>query len=138
MAINERHFILHQNRDDIRQNCIEAIEALPRNGKWEVTIEEYSPDRSITANAGYWGYVLTPAAEQLGYESVKELHRQICSELYGVRRVAFAGKVYEEPIRTTTHPTTMSRKEFADHTERAAALLIGQGVILPARETWFT
>ena len=100
-------------------------------------VSEYVKDRSIPANNGYWGYVLTPAAEQLGYESVKLLHKFICMEIFGAHKVAFAGKVYDVPNRTTTTPTKLDKKEFSDFTERAAALLIAQGVVLPARETWF-
>ena len=131
-------FILHPNRDDIRDNCIAFIESMGNTKAWKVTIKEYVKDRSIEANNGYWGYVLTPAAEQLGYESVELLHKFICMEIFGVKKIAFAGKVYDVPVRTTTAPTKLDKREFSDFTERAAALLIAQGVVLPARETWFT
>ena len=130
-------FILHPNRDDIRDNCIAYIESLGNAKSWKVSIKEYVKDRSVESNAGYWGYILTPAAEQLGYESVELLHRLVCQELYGSKQVTFAGKVHDVPNRTTTHPTKMDRKEFNDHKERAAALLTAQGVTLPAPETWF-
>lgn len=130
-------FILHPNRDDIRDNCIAFIESLGNTKAWKVTVKEYVKDRSIPANNGYWGYVLTPAALQLGYESVEQLHEFICMEIFGIKQVVFAGRVHHKPIRTTTTPTKLDRKEFSDFTERAASLLIAQGVVLPARETWF-
>lgn len=136
--MTEHHFILHPDRPDIRQNCIAFIEGLPLDRKWDIAIEEFVPERTTSKNSGYWGYVLTPAAVQLGYESVEQLHRLVCMELYSSTRTAFAGKVYDVPNRTTTTPKTMNRKEFSDHVERAAALLIAQGVVLPAPETWFT
>src|SRR3990167_9855617 len=130
-------FILHPNRADIRQNCYDCIRSLPNDKTWKVIVGEYTPDRTTTKNAEYFGYILRPAAEQLGYESVYDLHRLICIEIFGAHKVAFAGKTYELPNRTTTHPTIMNKKEFSDFFERASALLIEQGVVLPAPETWF-
>ena len=131
-------FILHPNRADIRQACHDAIRALPDDKPWKVIISEHVKDRTIPQNSGYWGYVITPAALQKGYESNELLHKHICCELYGTHNVAFRGQVYIEPNRTTTHPKVMSKAEFNEHTERAAALLIADGVTLPAKETWFS
>lgn len=112
-----------------------SANTLPKK-KWEVTIKEYKHNRTTTKNNGYWGYTLTPAAEQLGYESVEKLHELVCCELYGIEEIEFAGKKYTRPIRTTTRPKVMTREEFDLHCERAAALLTDQGVQLPAQETW--
>ena len=131
-------FLLHPHNAEHRQSCHDYIKALDDSKPWKVIVSEYVKDRSVEANSAYWAGTIAPAAEQMGYESAEDLHRAICAELYGVRRVAFAGKVYEVPNRTTTTPTTMSRKEFSDHTERAAALLTAQGVTLPSRDHWFT
>ena len=131
-------FILGPRNAEHRQSCHEYIKALDDRKPWKVIISEYVKDRGTDANAAYWAGTITPAAGYLGYESVKELHRQICMELYGTRKVAFAGKVYDEPMRTTTTPTVMTKAEFSEHMERAAALLTAQGVVLPSRDHWFT
>lgn len=111
------------------------LDTRPSGKKWEVTVKEYHKDRTIQRNSGYWGYIITPAAEQLGYESVEKLHELVCCELYGIEELEFAGKKYTRPVRTTTRPKVMTRQEFDIHCERAAALLTDQGVKLPVQET---
>lgn len=123
---------------DIRGRAVEAVANTKLEPLMEVLIRPYKKSRTIGMNAGYWGYILTPAAEQLGYESVELLHRLICCELYGSHKAKFGSHEYDASNRTTTHPETMTTQEFSNHCERASALLIGQGVVLPAPETWFT
>lgn len=130
-----RSFILRSA--DIRERAAKAVSIVQTDPIMEVIIRPYKKERTLGKNSGYWGYILTPAAEQLGYESAETLHRLVCCELYGSSKIAFAGAVYDVPNRTTTHPKTMNRQEFSDHCERAAALLTAQGVALPAQETWF-
>ena len=47
-------FILHPNRDDIRDNCIAYIKALDLTKPKKVTIEEYEKTRTTIRNAHYW------------------------------------------------------------------------------------
>lgn len=125
-------FILPQQIDAL--NCFVASSSI--KNQFEIIVRPYKKDRTLGKNNGYWGYTLTPAAEQLGYESVEKLHELVCCELYGTEEIEFAGKKYTRPVRTTTRPNVMTRQEFDLHCERAAALLTDQGVQLPLRETW--
>ena len=131
-------FLLQPRVAEHRQSCHDYIRALDEGKKWKVIVCEYVPDRSTEKNAYYWAGIVTPAAEQKGYESSELLHRHICCALYGTHNIAFQGQVYIEPNRTTTTPTMMSKAEFNDHCERAAALLTADGVDLPSRDHWFT
>lgn len=111
-----------------------ALSNLPDGIKHKVTLEEYVPDRSLDANSEYWVSIVTPAAEQLGYESSDELHFFICCELYGTKVKKFGDKEYLYPVKSTTKPKKMTKREFLDHRERASALVVNMGVTLPMRD----
>ena len=83
-------FLLHPHNAEHRQSCHDYIKALDEGKKWKVIVCEYVKDRSIEKNAEYFGYILRPAADQLGYESVYDLHRLICIEIFGAHKIAFS------------------------------------------------
>ena len=57
-------FILHLNRDDIRDNAIAFIKSLGNTKAWKVTIEEYEKTRTTIRNAHYWAN-LTEGQKQI-------------------------------------------------------------------------
>lgn len=133
---DKKTFLIDES-DSSRAAAVNLIDDLPRAKRWLLTLEEHSAKRNSSYNAYYWTAIITPAAEQLGYESTEDLHELICCELYGSQEVTFMGHTQLKPNRTTTSPTTMTKIEFQAHCDRAAALLANQGVLLPAGDRWY-
>ena len=128
--MTERRFTLHPHRDDIRQNCVEAIDALPRNKKWEVTIEPYKKSRSSEANRYYWGVVVRTLSQHCGYTE-SEMHDELLGSYFGWEKRQVRGHVREFPRRRTTSPDVMDKLDFMGLTQLGQQIAAELGVRLP-------
>lgn len=108
---------------------VHALEELPDDQSWRVTIEAEKSKRSNDANAYYWGVVVHMISEVTGYES-EEIHEYLCGARWGWKdkRVPKTPRnpdgVESVPVRTTTTDQNGKRSvlkimEFSDFVEFA-------------------
>ena len=120
---------------------VHALEELPDDRTWKVTIEAVKSKRSTDANEYYWGCVLEMISNVTGYESA-EVHEYLCGLRWGwkQKRVPKTPSnpdgVEDVPMRTTTMDTqgkrcVLSITEFFDYVEfcrRFASVKLGLNI----------
>jgi hypothetical protein len=122
------------NRSRDIERVVHALEDLPEDKSWRVSIEEAKSTRSIQANAYYWGVVVEMMSESTGYES-EEIHEYLCGARWGWKdkRVPKTPRnpdgIESVPVRTTTMDENGKRSvlgivqfmEFTEFARRFAA-----------------
>lgn len=108
---------------------VHALEELPAEQAWRVTIEEAKSTRSTNANAYYWGVVVEMMSQETGYDP-EEIHEYLCGARWGWKdkRVPKTPRnpdgVESVPVRTTTlnehgKRSILNITKFADFIEFA-------------------
>lgn len=99
-----KHFVIRSDMPQVLTYCVSFLQKLavekPQQ-KWSVKIEEAKRARSLGSNNFYWGFVVTPMAEALGY-SENEMHDELLGSYFGWVQKEFRGHVRDVPRRTTT------------------------------------
>lgn len=117
-----------------RQQLRDFWSRQPKDFRCVVRIEPYKKLRSLPANNFYWGCVVEPLAAACGYTR-REMHDEICGDLYGWVERQFRGHKRLVPRRTSTTPDTLDTMDFAEliaHGQKIAAELC---VPLPDQES---
>lgn len=119
--------------DDFRQ-AIEELAKLRTFGK-PVTIEikPWRPKRSTSANAYWWGCVVTPLAEFAG-TTQSEMHDILCGQYFGWEEKEIFGKTRLIPRRSTTSPDKMSVADFQGLIQLGQQIAAEYGVVLPDQD----
>ena len=144
-------FILHPNRDDIRDNCIAFIESCGNTMAWKVTIEEHEKTRTTIRNAHYWANLtdlikdirkaVERMAEHTGYSPL-EVKREIAKgmtpediALLFAKNPEGAHDVLKEiaGIPTSTRLGTRKFIAFEDRMIQIMADIVGQVNAFEAR-----
>lgn len=127
---------------------VHALEELPEDRAWKVTIEAVKSKRSTDANEYYWGCALEVISNVTGYEK-EELHEYFCGLRWGWRQKKVpktpnnpAG-IEDVPIRMTTTDAqgrrcVLSITEFYEYVEfvRRFALMKLQLAIPDPDKNW--
>jgi hypothetical protein len=111
---------------------VEELESLPHECAWRIEIAELKSQRSVRANAYYWGVVVEMISNVTGYEP-EEVHEYLCGTRFGWRdkRVPKTPRnpsgLESVPVRTTTTNASGRRSvlkvlEFMEFTEFARRL----------------
>src|SRR5687767_9590650 len=78
----------------------------------EIEIKEWKKKRSSAANNFYWGCVVNPLSESLGYTPA-EMHNELLGAVFGWKSVVGLDKCERQiPNRRTTEPEKMSVEDF--------------------------
>lgn len=120
------------------ERVVHALEVLPEEREWKVTIEPAKSKRSTDANEYYWGCVLEMIGNHTGYEK-DELHEYFCGLRWGWKQQRVpktpnnpAG-IEDRPIRSTTTDAKGNRAvlaimefyEYVEFVRRFAASRLG-------------
>lgn len=108
---------------DVKRNCLLAIQALPHGKVYEVRITE--PKRSCPQNALYWKH-LQIIADFLG-EDKDELHEILAFKFLPVKERDVEGGTVQ--IRTRT--SKLNKKDFSEYMNKVEALALELGLTLP-------
>ncbi len=80
---------------------VHALEELPHEKSWKVSVEEIKSERSLAQNAYLW-VAYTAISKVTGYER-HDIHEDVCKLHFGTRLKKVPRGWKEVPIRTTTH-----------------------------------
>lgn len=90
----------HKQRCLDIERVVHALEVLPEEKGWKVSVEEIKSERSLAQNAYLW-VAYTAISKATGYEKA-DIHEYICKRYFGTRVKQIPGGSIEVPIRTTT------------------------------------
>lgn len=120
---------------------VEALEALPNERTWRVSIEQAKAERSDSQNAYLWAVPNKLLSDATGYES-KEVHEFLCGTYFGWkdRKVPKTPRnpsgLESVPVRTTTtdengNRSVLSKSAFAEYVEFVIRFAADKGVVVP-------
>lgn len=122
----ERRITLGSDRafTEAKQILVNLWNQRAKGALHEIEIKEYKKVRSSQANRYYFGVVVRPLAQHLGYTEA-EMHNELLGAVYGWKTVrGLDGQERTVPNRRTTEPEKMNTAEFAvfiEHCQRIAA-----------------
>lgn len=104
-------------RCQMDEKAIQAIEELPLDKVWEITIEEQKPRRSLSANRMMWATyetILQAGGEALAGWDKEDLHCYLLGEYGGWETVEALGRKKLKPLLRSSR---MDKKTFAAYYE---------------------
>lgn len=126
--MKEQIFLIREkrNRSDAAKAVLAIVGSYPLV---EVCIRRHKKRRSGGANSFYWGCVVGPLAEFIGYTK-EEMHEELLGIYFGWETREFKGHKREYPRRTTTTPDTLETMEFKGLIETGQRIAAELGVRL--------
>jgi len=133
--MTEKHsFILRDRAIQTRALAYLREIAIDPDHPVEALFREYRKNRSLEANDFYWGFVVTPMANHLGY-TPQEMHMVLLCEVFGVKMIrGIDGVNLLVPRRTTTSPDKMKVGEFSDYITHCIRIAAEQHIPIDTRE----
>lgn len=115
------NLILDTRLDASKRSFYDRLKGLPP-GRYSIEIEKYEKRRSLTANAYYWAFVVTPIAHHCGY-TPEQMHDEILGSYFGWEEREFRGRKKTVPRRRSSKLTTMEFQDLIHHGQQIAAEL---------------
>lgn len=110
------------------RHIVAAINALPHDGSWQVTIEPYQRVRSVAQNALYWAWV-TIIADEVGYLDKDDVHEELAARF--LPAISYLGLDGAARIRRQS-TSDISVVDFADYLGKVEAFAGSDlGITLP-------
>lgn len=114
--------------EDIRAYALEEIRHLPLDPPHKVSIEKYSPRRSLDQNAFLHAVPLRLLADATGHE-IKDLKEYLLGEAFGWQDSEIFGSKVQRPMKRSSELNTKEFSWFLDWIESWASQTLG--IILP-------